>query len=196
MVDKSARAGEGESRRAGARGPAQGTGGGAVGPARGEGAFALGASLRKAWVGYRRQLDEEMARAGFGPRSFPDGRVLRLCARSSEVTISDVGRALGVTRQAASKTVGGLCAQGYVTLTPSAADRREKLVLLTDRATDYLAAQRAAARRIERRLRQSIGDGAFEGLRALLDELGHDQPRLRSYLAGTTGSRDEDMDQP
>jgi hypothetical protein len=50
-------------------------------------------------VGYRRQLDQELAAAGFGDRGFPDGRVLRLCGGAADVTISHIGRELGITRQ-------------------------------------------------------------------------------------------------
>ena len=40
----------------------------------------LGAALRRAWVGYQRRLDQEIATAGFADRGFPDGRVLRMCS--------------------------------------------------------------------------------------------------------------------
>lgn len=145
---------------------------------------ALGAALRSAWVGYQRRLDEAMAVAGFPDRRYPDGRVLRLCARTGQVTASLIGRELGITRQGAGKIVTALCAAGYVVLEPSPADAREKIVTLTPRALDYLAAQRAAARGIEQELRSKLGAQTFAGLYALLDALGgqEDQPRMRDYL--------------
>jgi DNA-binding MarR family transcriptional regulator len=144
----------------------------------------LGAALRRAWVGYQRLLDQEMAAAGFADRGFPDGRVLRLCARSDEVTASRIGRELGITRQGAGKIVAGLRDRGYVTLGASAGDGREKVLTLTPRARDYLAAQRTAARRIEQELRDDVGAEAFDALLALADALGgeEDQPRMRDYL--------------
>jgi DNA-binding MarR family transcriptional regulator len=144
----------------------------------------LGGALRRAWVGYQRRLEEEMAAAGFPDRGFPDGRVLRLCSRSDQVTASQIGRELGITRQGAGKIVSSLRERGYVTLEASPADGREKVVTLTLRARDYLAAQRAAARRIERELQSLLGAAAFDSLAALLDELGgeQDQPRMRDYL--------------
>lgn len=125
-----------------------------------------------------------MAAAGFADRGFPDGRVLRLCARSDEVTASRIGRELGITRQGAGKIVAGLRDRGYVTLGPSPGDAREKAVTLTPRARDYLAAQRAAARRIEQELRDQVGEAGLEGLLALLEALGgdEDQLRMRDYL--------------
>lgn len=137
-----------------------------------------------AWVGYQRRLDQEMAAAGFADRGFPDGRVLRLCARSDTVTASQIGRELGITRQGAGKIVAGLRDRGYVTLGASPDDAREKVVILTPRARDYLAAQHAAARRIEQELKSHVGTEAFEGVFALVEALGgeEDQPRMRDYL--------------
>jgi DNA-binding MarR family transcriptional regulator len=144
----------------------------------------LGGALRRAWVGYQRRLDQEMAAAGFPDRRFPDGRVLRLCARSDQVTASAIGRELGITRQGAGKIVAELRDRGYVTLEPSPGDGRQKVITLTPRARDYLAAQRAAARRIEEELRQEVGAGAFDSLFTLLEALGgeDDQLRMRDYL--------------
>lgn len=149
--------------------------------------------MRSAWVGYQRRLDEAMAAAGFPDRRYPDGRVLRLCARTGKVTASLIGRELGMTRQGAGKIVTTLRDRGYVVLEPSAADGREKVVTLTSRALDYLAAQRAAARQIERELQDQLGAEAFDGLSDLLDALGgpEDQPRMRDYLRNAARIDDE-----
>ncbi len=142
----------------------------------------LGRALARAWVGYQRRLDEEMTAAGFA-RGLPDGRVLRICAGSTEPTISKIGRELGITRQGASKLIAALRDRGYVTLRPSPADGREKLVELTARAIDYLAAQRRSARDIERRLRTELGADGFEQLFRLLEAVGGDeQPVMSDYL--------------
>jgi DNA-binding MarR family transcriptional regulator len=149
----------------------------------GDGGPALGPALRRAWVGWRRRLDAELAAAGFADHGFPDGRVLRTCLRFPEVTVSEIGRELAITRQGASKIVSSLAARGYVTLAPSPDDRREKRVELTPRATAYLAAHREAAARIERQLRAELGDAPFDSLAALLAALGGgEQPRMSDYL--------------
>jgi hypothetical protein len=41
---------------------------------------ALGPALRRAWIGYQRRLDQEMAAAGFPDGGFPVGGVVGLCA--------------------------------------------------------------------------------------------------------------------
>jgi DNA-binding MarR family transcriptional regulator len=143
----------------------------------------LGTALRRAWVGYQRRLDEEMATAGFDDRGFPDGRVLRMCSTSAQTTISQIGRELGITRQGASKIVAGLRDRRYVMLSASTTDKREKVVTLTPRAVAYLASQRKAARDIERRLHNDIGEEGFTVLYGLLESLGGDEDvRLRDYL--------------
>ena len=145
--------------------------------------MSLGAALRRAWIGYQRRLDQEMAAAGFDERGFPDGRVLRMCSGPTETTVSQIGRELGITRQGASKIVAGLRDRRYVTLSPSQTDGREKIVTLTPRAVTYLATQRKAAREVERRLHKDLGDQGFEVLYRLLDALGgHEDVRLRDYL--------------
>jgi DNA-binding MarR family transcriptional regulator len=145
----------------------------------------LGAALRMAWVGYHMELDEELAAAGFGDRKFPDGRVLRMLVRTQGLTISDIGRELGMTRQGAAKIVASLRDSGYVSVTPSSKDAREKLVSSTDRGRAYLEAHRKAARAIERRVRRQLGAGSYEALQSLVDTLAaDDQPRMRSYLTG------------
>jgi DNA-binding MarR family transcriptional regulator len=152
----------------------------------------LGPALRTAWVGYQRRLDAEMDAAGFPDRRFPDGRVLRMCERTDGVTASQIGRALGITRQGAGKIVAALKDRGYVTLTTSPDDAREKVVILTPRAHEYLAAQRSATRRIERSLRNQLGPETFDSLAALLEALGgEDQPRMRDYLRSAVRADDQ-----
>jgi len=145
---------------------------------------ALGPSLRRAWVGYQLRLDREMAASGFVDRVFPDGRVLRLCARNDLATASEIGRELGMTRQGAGKIVASLNDRGYVTLEASTSDGREKIVALTALARDYLETQRSAICRIEQELREQVGDEVFASLWILLDAVEGDEenPSMRDYL--------------
>jgi DNA-binding MarR family transcriptional regulator len=143
----------------------------------------LGPALRRAWVGYQRRLDEKMTAAGFADRGFPDGRVLRMCSGPAETTVSQIGKQLGITRQGASKIVAGLQDRRYVTLSRSAIDGREKIVKLTPRAVDYLAAQRKAADAIESQIRSELGAEVLANLFHLADVLGGaDDLRMSDYL--------------
>lgn len=128
----------------------------------------LGPDLRRAWIGYRVRLLAEIKAAGFADTGFPDGRILRICLRSEQATISQIGRELSITRQGAGKAVASLRDRGYVSITDSATDRREKIVTLTERAMSFLDAHRKAARDIERQLRAAVGPDGFEALARLL----------------------------
>jgi len=152
-------------------------------PERPDGQVRLGAALRRAWLGYQRRLDEAMAEAGFDDRRFPDGRVLRICSDPGGTTISEIGRQLGITRQGAGKIVVNLRDRGYVDVGDSATSGREKSVMLTPRAFDYLAAQRNAARSIEGQLRTELGPEGFASLGRLLEALGTEELRMRDYLS-------------
>ena len=124
-----------------------------------------------------------MADAGFGERTFPDGRVLRVCSGQAGSTISAIGQELGITRQGASKVVAHLRDRGYVAVADSPTSKREKSVILTSRGIDYLTRQRAAARAIEDELRAELGDTVLSALGALLDALDAGEGmHLRAYL--------------
>ena len=143
---------------------------------------ALGPALRRAWLGYQRRLDEEIAAAGFTDRKFPNGRVLRLCAKA-DTTIAQIGRELGVTRQRAAQIVSALRDAGYVTVTASPVSGKEKVVTPTDRAVAYLRAHRTAADKISRAIEDQLGQDAVMALRQLLDHLADGEDiRLRDYL--------------
>jgi DNA-binding MarR family transcriptional regulator len=147
----------------------------------------LGGTLRRAWIGYRRRLDAELAAAGFADQRMPDGRVLRMCIAAPNVTTAQIGRELGITRQGASKVVASLRSRGYVTLEPSPTSGREKIVKPTQRALDLLEAHRTAARGIEAELRSELGAEAHDALYRLLEALGGpDQPLMRDYLRQAT----------
>ena len=151
----------------------------------------LGQALRRAWVGYRRRLDTELTAAGFGDSALPDARVMRICSRAPDVTVSQIGRELGISRQGAAKFVASLRQRNYVTLTASRTDGREKIVTLTDRGVDYLSTHRRVARRIEQQLRKEIGSDPFDSLHLLVSALDEDaQPRLRDYVRKAGGERE------
>jgi DNA-binding MarR family transcriptional regulator len=142
----------------------------------------LGPTLLRAWAGYRRRVDQELAAAGFGERRIPDGRVLRLCADADGLTISEIGRQLEITRQGASKIVAGLRDNDYVTLSPSQTDAREKVVQPTARGLEFLRVRRQAARKVERELRETLGPEVVAAVYQVADALSDDEALPRDYL--------------
>jgi DNA-binding MarR family transcriptional regulator len=128
----------------------------------------LGQALRLAWWSYVRRLDTEMGAAGFDRRRFPMVYMFALYAEPGETTISQLGERFSISRQAASKIVAKLCELGYVTLTRSTTDRREKVVQLTPRAIEFVTARRGAAWSLDEEIRSRLGDDNFKQFRRML----------------------------
>ena len=99
------------------------------------------------------------------------------------VTISTLAEQLGVTQQAASKTVADLWIRRYVNRQPDPSDARARQVVLTDRGEAIIAAARKHRAAIDAELRKALGDDAVEQTRLLLvdviDRLGA-SPSLRA----------------
>ncbi len=82
------------------------------------------------------RLHEELARQGHADARPAHGFALQ--AIGAGVTASELGRRLGVSKQAAGKTVDRLVRLGYVERVASEADARAKVVRLTPLGLDLL----------------------------------------------------------
>ena len=83
------------------------------------------------------RLHEELARQGHANARPAHGFVLQAIGPAG-VTASELGRRLGVSKQAAGKTVDRLVRLGYVERVASSADARAKVVRLTPLGLDLL----------------------------------------------------------
>jgi DNA-binding MarR family transcriptional regulator len=101
-------------------------------------------------------------------------------------TAAELGRRLGVSKQAAGKTVDALERQGYVERTDDPGDRRRRLVLRTARATDLLERSAAIFDTLRAGWAETLG---ADRLRALEDDLRRVTPAepLRVDLPGWLG---------
>jgi DNA-binding MarR family transcriptional regulator len=91
-------------------------------------------------AGFRTLIDDlhaELARQGHRELRPAHGFVLQAVGPTG-TTASDLGQRLGVSKQAAGKTVDRLVAVGYLERVDDPADARRKLVRLTDRGRDGL----------------------------------------------------------
>ena len=89
---------------------------------------------------FRELIDEthrRLAEAGHPDHRAVHGFAMQAVGNGS--SISDVGRRLGVSKQAAAKTVDRLVQMGYLRLEPDPADARRKIVRPTRRGQDMLA---------------------------------------------------------
>jgi DNA-binding MarR family transcriptional regulator len=82
------------------------------------------------------RLHERLGEVGHPDLRPTHGFALQMISRGGSV--SDLGRRLGVSKQAASKTVTRLETLGYARRTPSRADQRRTEVVLTERGLDAL----------------------------------------------------------
>jgi DNA-binding MarR family transcriptional regulator len=133
-------------------------------------------------------VQNRLAAEGFGDLRFSHGYVFQHLVEA-EPTVGELAERLGMTQQGASKAVAELERLGYTERVPAPGDARVRLVRLTARGREAVAAARRARAALEERLRERCGaDRLAEGrglLAVLLDELG-----------GTAGVRRRDVRPP
>ncbi|PYC76884.1 MarR family transcriptional regulator [Streptomyces tateyamensis] len=93
------------------------------------------------FAGFRSIIDElhaELAREGH-PQARPAHGFALQAVGPQGATASEIGRRLGISKQAAGKTVDRLEALGYAARVPDPRDARGRLVVRTARGTELLA---------------------------------------------------------
>jgi DNA-binding MarR family transcriptional regulator len=125
------------------------------------------------------ELHAELARRGHADARPLHGFVLQ--AVGPGTTAVDLARRLGVTKQAAAKTVARLERQGYVRRRPSTTDRRSQQILITDRGTDMLRASAEIFEHLRARRGALLGDGRLQDLEDDLEQIAGDAS-LRALL--------------
>ncbi|WP_328398128.1 MarR family winged helix-turn-helix transcriptional regulator [Nocardia sp. NBC_00416] len=121
-------------------------------------------------AGFRTLIDElhdELARQGH-PDARPAHGFAMQAIGPDGATASDIGRRLGISKQAAGKTVDRLVALGYAERAADAADARRRLVRLTAHGHEMLARSAAIFDRLRAQWSETLGE---QGLRAIEDGL-------------------------
>jgi DNA-binding MarR family transcriptional regulator len=127
------------------------------------------------------RLNAAVERAGIEDMRSPYGYVIRALA-GEPVGLTVLAERLGVTKQAAIKVVDEMQARGFLVREPHPADRRAKVLALTEKGEAVRAAALAESRRMERELRRDLGDADVDALRRVLTrfgELNGEGPRAR-----------------
>ncbi|HWD82005.1 MAG TPA: MarR family transcriptional regulator, partial [Kribbella sp.] len=124
------------------------------------------ASLFAGWA-LADELQRRLADDGFADSRFADGVVFQHLV-AGPVTISTLAERLGVTQQAASKSIADLDRRGYVARRPDPADARARQVVLTERGQAVIAAAREHRAALDAELREELGDARVERARRLL----------------------------
>jgi len=94
------------------------------------------ALARERWI---RAMSQRLSALGFEDYRRSDPLVLR-SLRTGEVPLGSLSATLGLTRQGARKVVSGLVERDYARVTSSTVDTRRRMVALTPRGREYLAA--------------------------------------------------------
>ena len=90
--------------------------------------------------------------------------------RGNKKSISDLSRVMGISRQAVHKTTHRLKEYGYIELTISPDNKRDRLVSITSEGQKVRKRGAKIIREIERNLSKNIGQDNLELIRALLEE--------------------------
>ncbi|WP_327068122.1 MarR family winged helix-turn-helix transcriptional regulator [Kitasatospora sp. NBC_01250] len=118
------------------------------------------------FAGFRSIIDElhtELARQGH-PQVRPAHGFALQAIGVRGASASEVGRRLGVTKQAAGKTIDRLEALGYAERVDDPADARRKLVRLTPGGLDVLARSAAVFEQLRGRWAAELGEGRVRAL--------------------------------
>jgi DNA-binding MarR family transcriptional regulator len=102
-------------------------------------------------------------------------------------TAGELGRRLGVSKQAAGKTADRLVALGYATTAPDPADARRKLVRLTPHGLDALNRSAAVFDTLRAEWAALLGPGRVRDLEDALRTVAPPAERLRLDTAGWLG---------
>jgi len=113
------------------------------------------------------RLGVAVQRAGIDDMRPAFGFVIRVLAESGR-TLTELAELLAVTKQAAIKVVDEMESLGFLERQPDPADRRAKVLVLTERGRSVRRAALAASRQMERELRRDLGDEQVEAFRAVL----------------------------
>ncbi|GAA3488824.1 MarR family winged helix-turn-helix transcriptional regulator [Streptomyces cremeus] len=102
-------------------------------------------------------------------------------------TASELGRRLGVSKQAAGKTADRLAALGYVTTAADPADARRKVVRLTPHGLDLLNRSAAVFAALRAEWARQAGPGRVQDMETTLRALVPASDRYRLDAAGWLG---------
>jgi DNA-binding MarR family transcriptional regulator len=116
------------------------------------------------------ELQRRLAADGFGDVRFADGFVFQHLVDGPQ-TIGALADQLGVTQQAASKSVADLERRGYVTRRADPDDARARQVALTARGEAAIEGGRRHRAAIAEELAARLGPRRVEGARRLLSDV-------------------------
>jgi DNA-binding MarR family transcriptional regulator len=129
--------------------------------------ISLAALMRAARETYALAIRGPLAEGGFD--DIPRDGVFAMSALSqSDVSAGDLGRWLGVSKQAVSQLLDTLVLRGYVDRSIDSADRRRMRLTLTARGAKVAGVCREAVDTVDRLIVETVGSRYVEHTRATL----------------------------
>lgn len=117
-----------------------------------------------------RQLQERIKEAGFTDQRMAHNAVFAHIPPEG-ITLADLSRRAGMTKQAMSELVADLELKGYLTRRPDERDKRTKIIELSGRGWAAVRAALAAFEAIEQDLERDLGPRRLKELRRTLEQL-------------------------
>jgi DNA-binding MarR family transcriptional regulator len=124
-------------------------------------------ALRQASRAVSRLYDEELRGVGLRTTQYS---LLRVVARAGQVRQGDLSGLASLDQTTLTRNLRPLVDAGWVAIR-RAADRREKLVTITEAGTAKLAEARPAWQRAQARMQALLPEEAWQGLLAILPEV-------------------------
>lgn len=117
-----------------------------------------------------RQLQERIREAGFTDQRMAHNAVFTHIPPEG-ITLAELARRAGMTKQAMSELVTDLEGKGYLTRRPDERDKRTKIIELSDRGWAAVRTALAAFKDIERDIERELGASRLKDFRRILEFL-------------------------
>lgn len=127
---------------------------------------ALTFMVRKVWLAMRSAIGEELKAFGLTTSQYA---TLMMTAGNPGMSVADIAREVGSTRQAANEMLGGLEKEGLIERHPHPTDRRTHRIQPTAAGLELLDQARIAVDRREIELEAGFPDDQRAAIRAWLD---------------------------
>jgi DNA-binding MarR family transcriptional regulator len=116
------------------------------------------------------EFREELTKTGYADIRPTHGCVFRFI-RDEGMRLTELAGLAGITKQSAGEMVDDLVSLGYVERAPDPADRRAKLICLTERGKEAQSVGFELFAKVEERWAERYGTESFAQLRQLLEEI-------------------------
>ena len=113
-------------------------------------------------------LLEKLEKSKFGPISKAQSMIFATLGQD-DMTISDIAKKLGISRQAAQRTISELTNKKLLTLKSSTKNKSAKIVVLTPTGSECVRLAQKTYQELERNISQVIGPPKLSELRAALE---------------------------